>query len=96
MHEFVPMKRSQASISLLLQKVKASACCLVSRRSGSVSQNLSSNNKSPGVRVTLKCGWNQGERSTNSGCYSVEFAPGNREHVTEDSESLSETSNRVT
>ena len=35
--------------------------------------------------------WNGGERSTSSGCYSVELASGNRGYGTENSGGLSDT-----
>ena len=56
-HEFVSMTRSEESSSphFLIFKVKASACCLVSRHSVSLGQNYSSNPKTQGVRDTLKC-----------------------------------------
>ena len=44
----------------LFSKVKASACCLVSRHSVSVVQNSSSNPKTRRVRDTLKWTWEEG------------------------------------
>ena len=59
-------------------KVKARACCFVSRHSVSVGQNSSSNPTSPG---STRCcqEWNREERSLYSGSYSVQRAAGNRE-----------------
>ena len=88
-HEFVPMRRSQESSSPIFLKVKACACCLVSRHSVSVGQNSSSNPKSPGSTRYSQV-WTWEERSTNSGCCSVRRASRNRElHSSEDSGGLS-------
>ena len=53
-------------------------------------QDSSSNPERPGsTRYSQE--WNWGERSTNSGCYSIQPASGNRGHRSEDSGGLSET-----
>ena len=84
-------KRSQESSSPSSPMVKARACCLVSRYSVSVGQNSSSNHLKPGGCTRYSQEWNQGERSANSGSYSVQLATGNREHGPENSGGLSET-----
>ena len=79
-------KRSQESSSPGSPTVKAKACCLVSRHGVSVVQNSSSNPQSQGSTR-----WNWEERSTDSGCCSVQHASGNREYGTENTGGLSET-----
>ena len=68
----------------------ARACRLVPRHSVSVGQSSSSNPTSLGsTRYSQE--WNQGERSTNTGCYPVKPASGYCGSGTEESGGLSET-----
>ena len=83
-------KRSQESCSPAFHMVKAKTCCLVSRHSVSVGQSSSSNPTSPG-NTSYSQMWNGKERSTNSGCYSVEPPSGNPGYGTENSGGLSGT-----
>ena len=83
-------KRLQESSSPVSPMVKARAYCLVSRHSVSVGQNSWSNPASPGSTSYSQV-WNREERSTNSGCYSVQLALLNRDYGTENSGDLSET-----
>ena len=66
-HEFVPTKRSEECSSpyFLIFKVKAGACCLVSRRGVSVGQNSSSDLKNPGSTRYAQV-WIWKERGANS------------------------------
>ena len=59
-------------------------------RSVSMGQSSSSNPTSPGSTSYSQV-WNRGERSTNSGCYSVEPASGNRSYGAENAGGVSET-----
>ena len=83
-------KRLQEGCSPVSPIVKAKTCCLVSRHSVSVGQNSSSNPTSLGSTSYSQV-WKRGERSTNSRCYSVQPASGNRGYGTENSGGLSET-----
>ena len=70
-------QRSQESCSPNPPTLKARTRCLVSRHSVSVGQSSSSNPTSP-VSTSYSQVWNQGERGTPSGHYSVKPASGNR------------------